>query len=72
MWTYFIVTVIILAVCLLGMSIGLILRNKTFTSCGRAARDFDGEPIRCAACGEQVKPDGEGCGRKRISAVNPS
>ena len=49
--TYILVVIVILAICYLGMAVGLIFRNKTITSCGRAARDFDGEPIRCAACG---------------------
>ena len=62
--TYIIVAVIILGLCVLGMSVGLIFRNKTFTSCGRAARDFDGEPIRCAACGEQVDADSPPCDRE--------
>lgn len=67
--TYIIVTLIALVLCGLGMSIGLIFRNKTFTSCGRAARDFDGEPIECAACGQQVKGEGKACKRKSADAV---
>ena len=63
--TYILVAVVIIAICILAMSVGLIFRNKTFTSCGRAARDFDGEPIRCAACGETVEPDGESCDREK-------
>ncbi len=71
--TYIIAAVVIIAICILAMSIGLIFRNKTFTSCGRAARDFDGQPIRCAACGETVDGNSEPCepgkeGKKEVAA----
>lgn len=56
-------SVVVVGLCLLGMSVGLIFRNKTFRACGNAARDFDGEPIECAACGG--KGDPATCRRKR-------
>ncbi len=59
--TYIFVVLVILGLCFLGMAIGLIFRNKTFRSCGSAARDFDGEPISCAACGGK----GDSCAREK-------
>lgn len=69
--TYTIAAVVIIALCILAMSVGLIFRNKTFTSCGRAARDFDGEPIRCAACGETVDADSAPCEREEKVKKQP-
>ncbi len=60
---YTVLTIVIIGLCLLGMSVGLIFRDKTFRACGNAARDFDGEPIQCAACGGQGDP--KTCRRKR-------
>jgi hypothetical protein len=60
---YILITIGVVALCWLGMSIGLIFRGKTFTSCGRAARDFDGQPIECAACGQKVRAEGKACKR---------
>lgn len=59
--TYIIVVGVILGLCFLGMAVGVIFRNKTFTSCGNAVRDANGEPISCAACGGQ---GGDSCRRK--------
>ncbi len=61
-FSYLIVVGVILGLCFLGMAVGLIFRNKTFRSCGSAARDMDGEPIGCAACGGQ---GGDACRRKK-------
>lgn len=57
------VSLAVVVCCVLGMSIGLIFRNKTFRACGNAARDWDGEPIQCAACGGQA--DAATCRRRR-------
>ncbi len=67
--TYILVTVVIIGLCGLAMSVGLIIRNKTFTSCGRAARDYDGKQIRCAACGDTDEADGTSCKRERDRAA---
>lgn len=63
--TYIVVVMAILALCFLGMAVGLIFRNRTLKSCGRAARDFDGEPVSCAVCGAK---DDDSCERKKASA----
>jgi hypothetical protein len=64
---YMAASVVLIALCLLGMSVGLIFRNRAFSSCGRAARDFNGEPIRCAACGGADEP-ASACRRRRRTA----
>lgn len=61
---YILASVVLIALCLLAMSVGLIFRNRTIRSCGSAARDFDGEPIRCAACGGHNEPPAS-CRRRR-------
>ena len=43
-------TFLIFAFCMLAMAVGVIFRNKTFTSCGNASIDFHGERIDCPAC----------------------
>jgi hypothetical protein len=50
----FILTVSVMALCMLGMAIGVIVRNKTFTSCGNASINYRGERIDCPAC--EMKP----------------
>ena len=50
---YIIISTGIVALCLAGMAIGLIFRNKPIRACGQAARDFDGQTITCAVCGRQ-------------------
>jgi hypothetical protein len=40
----------VMAVALLAMAVGVIIRNKSFTSCGCASIRFRGETIRCPAC----------------------
>ena len=37
-------------VCLLLMSVGVIIRNKSFKSCGCASIEFNGEKIKCPGC----------------------
>ncbi len=39
----------IIGICSLIMAIGL-LRGKTFTSCGCASIDYQGEKIKCPGC----------------------
>ena len=42
----------ILALCMLGMAVGIIIRNKGFTTCGRAAAaEMEGGSGRCSVCG---------------------
>lgn len=43
-------TLVIVALCMLAMAVGVIFRNRTFTSCGNASLDFNGERIDCPAC----------------------
>lgn len=53
----------ILGLCMLGMAVGLIFRNKGFTTCGRAAAaEMEGGDGRCSVCG--VSAGGE-CSNKR-------
>lgn len=49
-FTYAIVVLVILGFCAIGLSIGLIVRNKGLTTCGRAQANVDGEDITCPAC----------------------
>ncbi len=51
--TYIAAVVIVVAVCILAMSVGLIFRNRGFTSCGCASITFRGEKIRCPGCPEK-------------------
>ncbi len=37
-------------VCLLAMAVGVILRNRSFTSCGNAGVTINGERINCPSC----------------------
>lgn len=62
---YFILVSVIVGVSLLGMSIGLIFRNKPFTSCGRASAKFNGEAMGCSVC--SGKGDGASCERQKES-----
>lgn len=39
----------IFAFCLLAMAVGIIIRNKGFTTCGRAAAESGGS---CSVCGQ--------------------
>ncbi len=49
--TYAIAVLVILALCVVGLSIGLLLRGKGLRTCGRAAEDAGQEhDIECAAC----------------------
>ena len=59
--TLFLISIGIMGLCMLGMAVGVIIRNKTFTSCGCASMTFNGEKIRCPGCTE---PEGESCAEK--------
>ena len=48
----FSIAVVVIALCLLGMAVGVILRGKSFKSCGGASVTFRGEKIRCPGCVE--------------------
>ena len=52
------VSLIVMLLCVLAMAVGVIIRNKGFTSCGRSCMTFRGEKIRCPACPED---EGESC-----------
>lgn len=52
----FSIAVVVIALCLLGMAVGVILRGKSFRSCGGASLVFRGEKIKCPGC---VEDDGE-------------
>lgn len=45
---YIVVTLVILTLCALGLSIGLLCGGKSLRKCGRGADD---EPGGCAMCG---------------------
>jgi hypothetical protein len=52
------VSVIVMAICVLAMAVGVLIRNKGFKSCGCASITFRGEKIRCPGCSES---EGEAC-----------
>jgi len=47
----------VLALCVVAMAVGVIFRNKTFTSCGCASVTYRGERIRCPACPEKEEDE---------------
>lgn len=53
----FLISVGVMLLCCLAMAVGLILRNKTFTSCACASITYKGEKIRCPACPEEDETD---------------
>lgn len=60
---YAVAVIVILGLCVLGLSIGLLVRGKGLQTCGRAmTTTADGESITCPACGQ-----GE-CKRKKETA----
>lgn len=64
---YAVAVLVILGLCGLGLSIGLLLRGRGLQSCGRAqTRTGDGEDLTCPACGQ-----GE-CKRKKADAAAPA
>ncbi len=51
--TYAVAIIVILGLCAVGLSIGLLIRGRALQSCGRAqTRTADGEEITCPACGQ--------------------
>ena len=76
-WTLLLFSIGIVAGCILAMSVGVILRNRSFTSCGCASINFRGEKIRCPGCTEtdedsphSTTPD-RACGSGRPSETSP-
>ena len=67
MITYAIAIIVVLALCGLGMSIGLILRGRSLQTCGRAAEaaHAHGHEIECASCSGK---SGE-CKREKAKAL---
>jgi hypothetical protein len=60
--TYAIAIAVVLGLCVLGLSIGLILRGKGLQSCGRAALGGAHGNISCPACSGK---DGE-CRKEKV------
>ena len=48
--TYIVVTIVILAFGALGLSIGVLLKRRGLTTCGRGASDLENKDITCPAC----------------------
>lgn len=49
----FLVSVVVVGICLLAMAVGIMIRNKSFSSCGCASITIRGEKIRCPGCTEE-------------------
>ncbi|HMP72960.1 MAG TPA: hypothetical protein PKE55_06800 [Kiritimatiellia bacterium] len=50
--TLFFIVFSVFGFCLVAMAVGLIIRNKGFTTCGRAAAAIrEGESGGCSVCG---------------------
>ena len=43
--TYIVVTIVILAFCALGLSIGVLLKRRGLTTCGRGPSDLENKDI---------------------------
>lgn len=48
--TYAAAVIVVLGLCAVGLSIGLLIRNKGLQTCGRAQTTVAGEDITCPAC----------------------
>ncbi len=46
----FIAAIVVVGLCALGLSVGLLLRGKSLQTCGRAV-GANGESLGCASCG---------------------
>ena len=44
----FLIVLAIFALCFLGMAVGILIRNKGFTTCGNAT--LKGEKVSCPSC----------------------
>ena len=60
-------TVVISALCLLGMAVGMLIRGKSFTSCACSSITFDGEKIECPGCVGDERSTGDQAKQKRCS-----
>jgi hypothetical protein len=80
--TVLIPAILLLALCFLGMAVGVIFRNKSFKSCGCGSLTFRGERIDCpghapdAAEGDARETHRSGCCRRacrdaEADAVSP-
>jgi len=59
----FLVVFGLFAVFMVAMAVGIIIRNKGFSSCGRAAADaMEGGEGKCSVCGSTA---GGECGKKK-------
>jgi len=48
----FLIVIGVFAVCMVAMAVGIIIRNKGFTTCGRAAAEaMEGGSGKCSVCG---------------------
>jgi len=48
----FLIVIGVFAVCMVAMAVGIIIRNKGFTTCGRAAAEaMEGGDGKCSVCG---------------------
>lgn len=48
--TYIAVSAVILTFCALGLSIGLLLKRRGLTTCGRGSAELERDDITCPAC----------------------
>lgn len=48
--TYIAVVLIVLTFCGLGLSVGLLLKRRGLTKCGRGEGDAENKDITCPAC----------------------
>ena len=51
--TLLIVSMAVLALCVLAMAVGVMIRNRGFSSCGCASITYRGQKIRCPGCTEK-------------------
>lgn len=59
----FLIVLGIMAFCMLAMAVGIIIRNRGFTTCGRAAAEaMDGGEGKCTVCG---MTSGGACTKKK-------
>jgi hypothetical protein len=62
---FFLIVLGVMAVCMLAMAVGIIIRNKGFTTCGRAAAQaMEGGDGSCSVCGVSA---GGTCNKKKTT-----